>query len=122
MAVMEYLGPETYRVLEPSGVSNNNLVAGIQDVVRILHDGGFVHGDTRHLNMVTRREWKSSDDVQNLFLIDFDWAGLEGGVQYPPNINVRSVKRHEGAMGGKLIEKAHDLLMVKHMFDAMGCD
>ena len=122
MAVMEYLGPEAYRVLEPSDVSNNNLVAGTQDVVKILHDGGFVHGDIRHINMVTRREWTSSNDVQNLFLIDFDWAGLEGSVQYPPNINIGSVKRHEGAMDGKLIRKAHDLFMVKHMFDAMGRD
>ena len=122
MVVMEYLDPKSYRVLGPLDRSNAGLVEGIQAVVKILHDGGFVHGDIRHVNMMTPCRWTSSEKVQNLSLIDFDWAGLEGSVQYPSNVNVTSVKRHEEAKDGRLIEKAHDLFMVNHMFDGMGCD
>ena len=117
MAIMEYLDPNTYRVLGPSDHSDSDLVAGIQDVVKILHDGGYVHGDIQPVNMMTRNRWTSPEKVGNLFLIDFHWAGLEGSVQYPPNIGVTSVKRHEGAKDGKSIEKVHDLFMVNHMFE-----
>lgn len=60
MAIMEYLGPEIYRVLEPSDSSNANLVAEIYKVVKTLHNGGFVHGDIWRINMMTRHlcEWR----------------------------------------------------------------
>ena len=115
MVIMEYLDPETYRTLEPSDGSNNDLVAGIRQVVKTLHGGGFVHGDIRHVNILTRR---SLEDAQNVFLIDFDWAGLEGKTRYPPNINLTSVVRPEGVEDGELIQQAHDWFMVEHIFCA----
>ena len=119
MVVMEYLDPETYRILEPSDSSNNELVAGVRRVVKTLHGGGFVHGDIRHVNILTRSQWTSSEGVQNVFLIDFDWAGLEGQTRYPPNINLTSVNRPKGVEDGELIQQAHDWFMVEHIFGAI---
>ena len=119
MVIMEYLEPETYRILEPSDSSNNELVAGIRQVVETLHRGGFVHGDIRGVNILTRSQWTSSEGVQNVFLIDFDWAGHEGQAQYPPNINLTSVERAEGVEDGKLIQQAHDWFMVEQLFGAL---
>ena len=116
MVVMEYLDPDVYRVLESLDGSNAALVAGIRKVVETLHDGGFVHGDIRQINMMTRREWDGSEDVGKVLLIDFDWAGLDGTVRYPPDLNNKSVERHHEAKDDELIWKAHDWFMVERMF------
>jgi hypothetical protein len=120
MVVMEYLDPETYRVLKPSDGNNTNLVAQIRGIVTRMHNRGFVHGDIRHFNIMTRRQWTSPEGVGDVFLIDFDWAGLEGTARYPPHLNNVSVKRHEGAKDHELIVKAHDWVMLEDMLDAMG--
>jgi hypothetical protein len=116
MAVMEYLDPLIYRVLEPRDYRYTELVAGVQKVIETLHAGGFVHGDIRYVNMMTRHEWKGSEAMGNVFLIDFDWAGHDGNVRYPPHLNNKSVKRHDEAKGEELVSKAHDWFMVEHMF------
>ena len=87
MAVMEYLGPEVYHILDIKDASDASLVMGIQEVVKTLHSGGFVHGDIWPVNMMTCHVLNGPEDVQDVFLIDFDWAGLDGTVQYPPNLN-----------------------------------
>jgi len=119
MAVMEYLDPQTYRVLGPEDGSNPGLKAEISRVVKVLHDGGFVHGDIRDVNMMTRHQWRTEEEAQNVFLLDFDWAGPEGVTKYPPNLNLQTVKRHEGAKDGALITQEHDLAMVRCIFDSM---
>lgn len=96
MAVMEYIDPQSYRILRPDDGSNRRLVAEIQRVVTVLHDGGFVHGDIRDANMMTRNQWGTQEKAQNLLLLDFDWAGPKGVTKYPPNLNLQTVKRHEG--------------------------
>ncbi|PIL36521.1 hypothetical protein GSI_00210 [Ganoderma sinense ZZ0214-1] len=47
--------------------------------VNILHEHGLVHGDLRVPNMVIH--WGRG------YLIDFDWAGVEGVARYPPSLN-----------------------------------
>jgi hypothetical protein len=116
MVVMQYLDAETFRILDPSDGSNTRLVAGIREVVKILHGGEFVHGDIRYVNMMTRRQWTGEGVVGNVFLIDFDWAGRDGIVEYPPKLNVKSVKRHEAAKDGEPIFQEHDWVMVENMF------
>jgi len=83
-----------------------------------LHDGGFVHGDIRDVNMMTRRQWRP--DAQNVFLLDFDWAGPKDKTIYPPNLNRETVKRHEGAKDGAVITQEHDWAMVKCIFGPTG--
>jgi hypothetical protein len=43
-----------------------------------------------------------------LVMIDFDWAGKEGQVLYPPFLNP-DIPRPAGVQSGKLIKKQHDL-------------
>jgi hypothetical protein len=120
MAVMEYLDPQTYRVLWPDDRSNTELKAEIWKVVNVLHKGRFVHGDIRDVNMMTRHEWKTEEKAQNVFLLDFDWAGLDGVAKYPPNLNMETVKRHEGAKDGAVITQEHDRFMVNCIFGPTG--
>ena len=49
-------------------------------------------------------------------LVDFDWAGKEGEVHYPINVNRIDIKRPDGARGGLPIQKDHDLEMLDTMF------
>ena len=42
------------------------------------------YGDIWTINIMTRREQEGSEGVGNVLLIDFDWAGLDGTVRYPP--------------------------------------
>jgi hypothetical protein len=115
MAVMEYLDPETYRVLGPEDGSKSELEPEIRRVLQVLHDGGFVHGDIRDVNMMTRHQWSSEETARNVLLLDFDWAGRQGATEYPPNLNPE-VDRHEGAKEGALITQEHDRFMVDRMF------
>ena len=117
MAVMEYLDPQTYRVLEPEDGSNYTLIHEINRVVTVLHDGGFVHGDIRDVNVMKRHQW-STEGARNVFLLDFDWAGPLGVPKYPSNVNLQTVKRPEGVRGGSLITQEHDLAMVHYIFDS----
>jgi hypothetical protein len=116
MAVMDYLDPQTYRVLWPEDGSNTELIAEIWKVVDVLHNGGFVHGDIRDVNMMTRHEWRTEEKARNVFLLDFDWAGRDGAAKYPPNLNLETVKRHEGVKDGVLITQEHDEFMVNCIF------
>ena len=120
MVVMEYLDPQTYRVLRPEDGSNPRLIAEIRGVVRVLHDGGFVHGDLRDVNMMTRHQWTAGENARNVFLLHFDWAGAEGATKYPPHLNTQTVTRHEGAKDGALITQEHDWAMVDYIFDSTG--
>ena len=117
MAVMEYLEPQSYRMLGPDDGSNHGLVAEIRRVVAVLHDGGFVHGDIRDVNMMTRHPLGNEEEAQKVLLLDFHWAGPKGVMKYPYNLNIETVKRHEGAKGGALITQEHDLFMVNEMFN-----
>jgi hypothetical protein len=49
--------------------------------------------------------------------LDFDWAGPDGEVKYPLNVDGINIKRHDEAYGGAVIRKEHDLVMAEHLFD-----
>ena len=117
MIVMEYLDPQTYRTLGPEDGSDSRLVEAIKRVVAVLHGGGFVHGDIRDINFLTRHQWSAEEKARNALLLDFDWAGVSGIAKYPPHVNRQTVKRPEGAEGGELITQGHDWAMVGYIFD-----
>ncbi|PVF93946.1 hypothetical protein CPB86DRAFT_714369, partial [Serendipita vermifera] len=116
MVVMEYLDPQIYRVLESSSDNNPVMIGEINRIVRALHEGGYVHGDIRDVNMMTRRQWESTAGAKNVVLLDFDWAGWDGTVTYPINVNRTSIKRHLDAEDGRPIKKDHDAFMVDRIF------
>ncbi|KDQ09443.1 hypothetical protein BOTBODRAFT_47593 [Botryobasidium botryosum FD-172 SS1] len=107
MVVMDRLDESYHRVdtIErpfPAGLRQN-----IFEKVKQLHQAGFVHGDLREVNM-----WANGEDFM---LIDFDWAGVSGEVQYPMKVYAgRDPWRPEGAYDGQLIKPDHDLEMIEH--------
>jgi hypothetical protein len=109
MVVMEYLDDEIFK--------NISFVPGerakVDWAVHQLHEGGFVHGDIREINMKFRKE--SDIGYEGVMLLDFDWAGIEGEVCYPPNLNT-DIWQGTGAEDGALITKEHDLLMADRIF------
>ncbi|KAK0494391.1 hypothetical protein EDD18DRAFT_369417 [Armillaria luteobubalina] len=83
----------------------------IKAAVDKLHDGGSIFGDLRRPNvMFTRHE----QDVR-VYLVDFDWSGLEGGVYYPPELSERPIWA-KGVVSFRKIEKEHDLKMLEMHF------
>ncbi|KZT02334.1 uncharacterized protein LAESUDRAFT_622760, partial [Laetiporus sulphureus 93-53] len=64
----------------------------VKSIVRMLHEGGFVHGDIRDTNLLIDPESLASDDVM-VHLIDFDWAGRIGEAKHPVGVNRKTVKR-----------------------------
>lgn len=116
MAVMEYLDPEIYQDLTSGYGNDASLKEEVNRVVTILHEGGFVHGDIRDVNIMTRRRWEPKDGARTALLLDFDWAGRDGVVTYPINVNVTSIRRHDEVRDWKPIKKDHDWFMVKQIF------
>ena len=84
-------------------------------MVKLLHDGGFVHGDLQDVNMMTCHQWAT--EGANLLLLDFDWAGHKGDTSYPPTLNTLVGRgQHDGAKGGELIMPEHDCFMLDMIF------
>lgn len=87
------------------------LCSKVTEVVKHLHRQGLVHGDLRDTNLLVR-----TDGELGFMVVDFDWAGKEGEVTYPINVNHIDIKRPDGARDGLPIQKAHDLEMLDRMF------
>jgi hypothetical protein len=117
MVVMKYPEPTMYRTLTPQDKDSVGLVTEVDRLVDVLHDGGFVHGDIRTINMMVHCEWGSSTGAQKLLLLHFDWAGQEGEVEYPLFMDRHNIMRHNEVCGGAGITKEHDRFMVQHLFD-----
>jgi serine/threonine protein kinase len=111
MVVMEYLDEDMYtHMYELRASRRASLRTAVTDAVSTLHQGNFVHGDIRHVNMLVSRN-------NGVKLIDFDWAGPEGTTRYPANVNHEGICRPEDARDGQLITREHDMKMVGFIFD-----
>ncbi|PCH39285.1 hypothetical protein WOLCODRAFT_141169 [Wolfiporia cocos MD-104 SS10] len=120
--VMSLLGKEwitlfDYRSRLPSDASTftNAITAGLNKVLEVLESKDYVHGDLRDNNIMIlvdaeRRPVLGAGQAQ-LRVIDFDWAGNAGEVQYPAQRN-DSIEGWPGRAGG-LIEAGHDRQLVK---------
>jgi len=75
--------------------------------LKTLHARHLVHGDIRDTNILVK------DNKTHLMLIDFEWAGVEGVVRYPPYVNYTDIERPNDARDGLPIKAAHDLAMLK---------
>jgi serine/threonine protein kinase len=89
----EMLGPATENVVAVQQV--------LKEIVGQFHEHNMVHGDLRAPNIMLHPNTK---DVK---LIDFDWAGVQGNVRYPPNLS-EDITWPEGVSDGELILPAHD--------------
>ncbi|KAK0216320.1 hypothetical protein IW262DRAFT_1276813 [Armillaria fumosa] len=110
MVVMEYVDGKNAAEI-PDTEWPADAFEKVKAAVDKLHDGGFVFGDLRRPNvMFTRHE----QDVR-VYLVDFDWSGLEGEVYYPPGLSERPIWA-KGVVSFQKIEKEHDLKMLEMHF------
>ena len=75
----------------------------LKDAVDKIHAQGYVHGDLRAQNILV------VDD--SIRILDFDWAGKEGEVRYPQELNT-SCNWHSDVKPGGLIAKEHDVYQI----------
>ena len=113
MIVMEYLSEEEYCTRTTVKVDVDVLEQALKGAVRRLHQSGFVHGDIRACNIMVRCQWDNGIGMANVKLVDFDWAGQEGVVRYPANVNHVQMYRPPDARDGLPIKRDHDLEMLE---------
>ncbi|KAF8415149.1 hypothetical protein L210DRAFT_3657885 [Boletus edulis BED1] len=80
--------------------------------LKTLHTRHLVHGDIRDTNIMVK-----NDDRTTLMLIDFEWAGEEDVVRYPPYVNYTNISRPKDARDGLPIKAVHDLAMLEGIID-----
>ncbi|KAL0957828.1 hypothetical protein HGRIS_000015 [Hohenbuehelia grisea] len=123
--VMEHLGSSWVSLYDLSKGDNSGILRSqavrddiklrIDGIISILQEAAMVHGDLRANNIMIRLDDQQqpvllgpdSDDV-TVKVVDFDWAGEAGVVQYPASRNedIRGI-RWPG-LPGDLIEVQHD--------------
>ncbi|KAG2065397.1 hypothetical protein BDR04DRAFT_1108553 [Suillus decipiens] len=84
----------------------------IRERLKKLHAENLIHGDLRDTNILVKK-----DDRTKFMIIDFDWAGAENIVRYPPYVNYTNIKRPSDARDGLLIKAAHDDAMLDIIMD-----
>ncbi len=68
---------------------------------KLLVDKEYCHGDFRPPNILV-------DNDGRVFVIDFQWAGMQGTAQYPHFMNHAEIEWPKGAEDGRKIEAEHD--------------
>jgi hypothetical protein len=108
MVIMDALNEE-YKTFNKNSLpadTRENMEAGLTE----LHQAHFVHGDVRDVNVMVRKDGKPG-----FMLVDFDWAGINGEVRYPANVN-KELWRPEDVADGMPIRSEHDMMMLDRMF------
>lgn len=77
----------------------------LKEVMKNLQTEGYVHGDLRPPNVLLL-------DDGSIRVVDFDWAGKSGQVNYPLDIN-QKFDWHEDVGPGKPIVHDHDIYQVE---------
>ena len=85
---------------------------GVKDnvvtVMNSFHDLGYAHGDLRGENIMIAGDGQVK-------IVDFDWAGLAGQIQYPHFMN-QEIRWHINAQPAKLIQTEHDVHLLNSYF------
>ncbi|KAI1786188.1 hypothetical protein LXA43DRAFT_898452, partial [Ganoderma leucocontextum] len=85
-----------------------------EEALKVLHAGGFVHGDLRQPNIVVQ------PTAQRVFFIDFDWAGKKETAKYPRHLNPHiQWIRPAYQLEGKVIKKRDDVHMLQQALAAV---
>ena len=95
-----------------------NVYKAVEKALALLHADGYVHGDVRETNIMVKRDGVDSEDLGDIILVDFDWAGKENTVRYPSNITLGhpELPRPEDVDRGGLISSAHDDKMLELLY------
>jgi serine/threonine protein kinase len=114
MVVMdEIVGYDVLADLPNTDLLPRSVFQAIGEQLKTLHARQLVHGDIRDTNILVKK-----DDWTKFMIIDFDWAGIEEVVRYPPYVNYTKINRPHGARDGLLIKAAHDHAMLDFIIEA----
>jgi len=75
----------------------------IEELVHGFHQEGLVHGDLRLANFVF-----TSDKPRRMVLVDFDWGGKDGEVEFPHEELIEDLGVSNDRLCGRKITKEHD--------------
>ncbi|KIY68962.1 hypothetical protein CYLTODRAFT_394659 [Cylindrobasidium torrendii FP15055 ss-10] len=109
VAIMDFVDVQD---LYTVGKLTEQQYTNLETAMGLLKKGSYVLGDLRAPNILV-----SGD--QELWIVDFDWAGKEGEVFYPEDINADLDEWAPGVGPGGKIESAHDnysLNNLKHKY------
>lgn len=120
MVVMEDVSEDYISLAEAK--SREFDVQGIQgkvkQVLQLLHEAGYVHGDIRDVNVLVRKPSSHlPEDRPPILLVDWYWAGISGEATYPHTLNPAIIRPELGAAAGAVIEASHDEGMVDWLLD-----
>ena len=76
----------------------NKIILRIEEILKCLKELGMVHGDLRDSNIMLRK-----GEEEKAILIDYDWAGKAGLVQYP--LGRGNSSEYPGTPGGDIGEE-----------------
>ncbi|CAG8532788.1 7145_t:CDS:2 [Ambispora gerdemannii] len=86
--------------------------AGVKDnvitVMNSFHELGYVHGDLRGENIMIANDGRVK-------IVDFDWAGSAGQIEYPHFMNPQ-IRWHSNAQPAKPIQTEHDKYLLDSYF------
>lgn len=111
MVVMEHLDATWVR-LNYKETLREGLKDRVKSAIAQLHGGGFVHGDVRNTNVMVKET-----GGLDFMLVDFDWAGRAGKVNYPKFLNPDPrIGRPAAAQDCTPILTEHDDHMFNYLF------
>ncbi|CAG8487826.1 3297_t:CDS:2 [Paraglomus brasilianum] len=112
IVVMEYLAEyqSLYYILKNDRKNQKKLVQKAKAAARLMHKGGYVHGDFRTSNIMV------SNDMEDMKIVDFDWSGRVGEALYPYFMS-QDVPWHKDVDCGKPIIVEHDLDLLKRSME-----
>lgn len=110
MVVMEYLNFDEY---DYPGSKTPEAELSVTRALETLHNGGYVHGDFRNVNVLIK---KLANDQFDVKILDFDWSGKEGDARYPIDINFHNIYRPPTVQLGGEIKQRHDQKMAENIF------
>ena len=116
MVVMDDVSQQ-FRAIKDRRLTEN-VYKAVEKALALLHADGYVHGDVRETNIMVKRDGVVSEDLGDIILVDFDWAGKENTVRYPSNITLGhpELPRPEDVDRGGLISSAHDDQMLELLY------
>ena len=76
----------------------------IKKLVEGFHQKGLVHGDLRLPNFLLTKD----DSPRKMLLIDFDWGGKDGEVEFPHGELIGELEVSNSRLHGRKITKEHD--------------
>ena len=100
--------------LLPNPAAQQSLIPRARQLLEAAHsqlvDGrAAAHGDARPDNILVLM---CQGEIEDLRLIDLDWAGFAGEAKYPILLNTKAIQWPEGVEAGAPLSQAHDFQLL----------